>query len=135
MKVALFGRRTVIQKVLDSLSGNGLVVAVAPKEPDKMSALSHIDYFDMVIVDSLADGAEATCRYLEDLQAIPFVLMVKGRQVDWRKLQQFDAQGYIYEGVGKEELAARIKAIMRRLKPAEKLEQVIFTCIPEKNVP
>ncbi len=134
MKVAVFGRRMVIQKILDSLGGNGFEVAVAPEEPDIGAVLSQIGYYDMVIVDSLADGAEATCQYLEELQAIPFVLMVKGRQVDWRKLQPFDAQGYIYEGAGKEEIAARIRAIMRRLKPAEKLEQVTFTCVPEKQM-
>ncbi len=134
MKVAVFGRRMVIQKILDSLGGNGLEVAVAPEEPDIGAVLSQIDYYDMVIVDSLAEEAEATCNRLDDFRDIPLVLVIKGKQVDWRKLQSFDAQGYISEGAGKEEFAARIKAIMRRIKPSEQLKQVIVTCIPEKQM-
>ncbi len=134
MKVAVFGRKVVIKKILDSLGGNGLDVAVASEEPDIRAVLNQIDYYDMVIVDSLAEGAEAICNCREEFRSIPFVLVVKGRQVDWRKLQSFDAQGYISEGAGKEEFAARIRAIMRRLKPAEKLEQVIFTCVPEHQM-
>lgn len=134
MKVALFGRMVTIQKILGSLTGNGLEISVDPQELDRLKVMGEIEHFDLAIVDSLAKDAEATCHCLDETGSVPLILVVRGKQADWMKLQSIDAYGYLSDGMGKEELVARMRAIMRRLKPAEPLKQVTFTCIPEKQM-
>lgn len=131
MEVAFFGRSVVIQKLLDSLGDTGLAVSVAPEEPAVRTLVDGINRFDLCVVDSMADGAETACSRLKELRHIPLIMIVSGKQPDWKKLQSVDAHGYIFDGAAKEEIAARMRAIMRRLKPVEGLKQVNFTFITE----
>lgn len=129
MKIFVLGRITLIQKIVASLDEAGIEVAIGAEEAGLETIWGHIDCYDLLVLDSLAEDTEAVYSHLDNLQHIPLVLVIKGKQADWGKLQSFDTQGYIYEGAGKEELAARLKAIMRRIKPSEQLKQVIVTSV------
>lgn len=133
MKLAVFGRKDTIQKVVDCLSCEGLEVTSIPKGDDNILVLRHLAEFDLVIVDNLAKGAESTCRCIADLPHVRLVLIVRGTQADWNKLRSIDPFGYIPEGAGMIELAARLKAILRRIQPAGSTEEISLTCLLEEE--
>lgn len=89
--------------------------------------------FDLAIVDSQAEKAEAVCQCINDLWTIPLVLIVSVKQPDWEKLQSLGASGYLPEGAGDEELVARLRVTLRR-SPAGQIEKISPRAILEKSV-
>lgn len=77
--------------------------------------------FDLAVVESSVEGAETVCRNIKQLWGIPVVLMVKGEQADWERLQSLDSDAYIPEGIGATELAARLRAVVRRRRNRQML--------------
>ncbi len=132
MKIAVFGREIVIQKIVDCLSGNGNVIRL-PDEADKAAVLHKLDEFNLVIVDGLAEDAEAICHCMNEFRNIPLVLIVRENGTDWRRLTSIDASGYLPEETGRAELAARIKSVIRRLKHTGQAEQINFTFVLEQS--
>ncbi len=118
MRVIVFGRETTIQKLNVSLSGEGVELVAVSNGLRKILALQKQDRFDLAIVDSLAEKAEAACHYIREFQDMPLVLMVHKRQADWERLQSLGADGYLPEDAKDAELAARLRAILRRFWPA-----------------
>jgi DNA-binding response OmpR family regulator len=112
----VLGDETMVRRLSVSLAGEGveLVRAVTPVGEGK---------FDVVLVDSVIGGAEAACHYIKQVSSIPVVLMVRARQADWQRLQALDADAYVPEGVGGAELAARLRAVVRRRSAENSVEK------------
>jgi len=72
------------------------------------------EHFDLAVVDSLVEDVEAACRSIKRAYDVPVVLMVRGKQADWEKLQLLDVDAFIPEGVSGAELVARLRAVVRR---------------------
>lgn len=128
MKIVVFGREIILQRIMDCLSGNGDVIRL-PDESNKAAVLQKLGEFNLVMVDSFNGYAEAICRYIDEFQNIPVVLIVRESNADWRRLSSINPSGYIPEEAGKAELAARIQSVMRRLKPIGQTEQINFTFV------
>jgi len=71
----------------------------------------------LAVVDAAVDEAEAACHYINESWRIPLVLMIAGKQTDWKKLTSLNASGYILEYSGDIELVARLNAMIHRFWP------------------
>jgi len=114
MRVMVFGNKMVTRRLTTSLAEEGIRVISASDGLDGMMALLKQGEFDLAVVDSLAEEAEAACRRINELRAIPLVLVVGKRETDWERLQSLGADGYVPENTGKAQLAARLRAVVRR---------------------
>ena len=107
MRVVVLGDDMMVRRLSASLARQGIeVVGTVPVLGE--------EGFDLVVVDSLEEEAETACRRIKQTRGVPVVLMVRGRQTDWDKLQSLDTDAYIPEGVSGAELAARLRAVVRR---------------------
>ena len=79
MRVMVFGNKMVTRRLTTSLAEEGIRVISASDGLDGMMALLKQGEFDLAVVDSLAEEAEAACRRINELRAIPLVLVVGGR--------------------------------------------------------
>jgi DNA-binding response OmpR family regulator len=113
MRVIVFAGETIGQSVADSLVKEGISVASAS---DGIAAVNMLkrERFDVALVDSLAEGAEVACCCISKLFKIPVILLVNESDVDWKRLQLLELDGYIYGGTSGAEMAARLWAVMRR---------------------
>jgi len=114
MRVIVFGRENTIQRLAASLAGEGIEVVSTKARPEE-------EGFDVAIVDGLVDEAGVICQRIKELWGIPVVLIVRGRQADWERLQSLNTDGYISKGMGAAELAARLRAVVRRRSEWEKV--------------
>jgi DNA-binding response OmpR family regulator len=112
MKTALFGNQLLIQKLTDSLSESGVEMIAFTELTEAISGVEN-ERFDLVLVDSSAEKAEVLCQHINNSCALPVVLIVDGKQPEWRRLQSLDAHGYITVKASNGELVARLKAILR----------------------
>lgn len=103
----VLGHEAMIRRLSASLAGRGIEVVRTMTVPKAES-------FDVAVVDSLVDEAEAVCRCIKQVCGVPVVLIVRGRQTDWEKLQSLDTDAYIPEGASGAEVAARLRAVVRR---------------------
>lgn len=128
MRVMVFGREMMIQRLTTSLAGEGIEVVhtKARLEPER---------FDLAVVDSSVEEADIACRYIKELGGIPVVLIVRERHADWERLQSLDSDGYIPERMGAAELAARLRAVVRRRSEWENLSFHPLTLGVWKNEP
>jgi DNA-binding response OmpR family regulator len=113
MRVIVFAGETIGQSVADSLVKEGISVASAS---DGIAAVNMLkrERFDVALVDSLADGAGVVCCCISKLFRIPVILLVNESDVDWKRLQLLEPDGYICGGTSGAEMAARLWAVMRR---------------------
>ena len=123
MRVIVFGSKMMIRRLNASLAGGGIKVIGASDGLDRMMALLKQDKVALAVVDSLSEEAEAACRRINELWDIPLMLMVSEKRSNWEKLKLLDADGYIPEGAGKAELAARLQAVVRRCSPPDRLRK------------
>lgn len=124
MKVIVFGRRRTVQKLVVFLAGEGIEVVGISDGLDEMIALHKQIEFDLAIVDSQAETAEAACHHLKEFRDTPLVLIVNQKQVDWARLQPLNADVYLSEEAKNGELVARLRAVLRRFWPAGQVKKV-----------
>jgi len=78
---------------------------------------------DLVLLDIAMPGIDGheTCRRIRELSKVP-VIMISGRQSVEEKSKAFasGADGYLTKPIGARELAARVRAILRRTGGASK---------------
>jgi DNA-binding response OmpR family regulator len=113
MKMMLIGSEEVTQKLSRSLAKEGIEARSTSDRPQAMALLKQ-ERFDLAAVDGLADEAEVTCRYISERGGIPVVLLMTHGGPDWESLESLDIDGFIPDGVGDAELAARLRAVLRR---------------------
>lgn len=113
MRILAFGNGIMARRLTASLVNDEIEV-VDPSEMREAVALLKQGRFDLAIVDSLIGEAGAFCHCVSELGCVPVAVMIREAQVDWRKLRPLDADGFIPDWVGRAELAARLRAIVRR---------------------
>ncbi len=113
IKVMVFGDKMMIRRLTLSLVEEGMEVLTSSGGPKAMALLKQKG-IDLAVVDSLMEEAEAVCRRIREIPGIPVVLMVSRNQADWKKFLTLDSDGYIFDGAGHLELAARLRAVLRR---------------------
>lgn len=113
MRILAFGNEIMTRRLTASLPDDGIEV-VGLSEMQEAVALLKQEKFDLAIVDSLIVEAGMFCRYISELGHVPVALVIREAQADWMKLQSLDADGFIPDWVGRAELTARLKAIVRR---------------------
>lgn len=121
IRVIVFGSKETEQKLTDSLDGKGFDL-VCRTEVSEVVALLEQKRFDLVVVDASVEKAEVACRSVSQLGHVPVALMVKKGQANWKKMKSLDVDGYLLDGVGGAELAARLQAVVRRRSSAKRIE-------------
>jgi len=79
--------------------------------------------FDLIVIDSLANGVKAACQYIRTFGDVPIVLMMSQREPDWEEIQSADLDGYIQRWVNGAELIACLRAMVRRFWPAQQFDR------------
>jgi len=120
MKVMVFGSKRIVQKLTESLKGTGIDLVSLTEMPGVRGLLEQRT-FDLVLVDSFIEKTEAVCHHIREFGTIPLALIVNERKSDWGRLEPLGADGYLPEEAGKNELAARLRAMWRRF-PGMKME-------------
>lgn len=133
MRIIAIGTKFMTKRLIFALAGSE-VELVGPSEVLEVITLLKQDKFDLVVVDSLAKGAETTCRRIRELGSVPIVLMIGQRQPNWKEMQSLDIDGYIPQGVNGAELVARLRAVLRRFRPAEQVEKIVPRYQTPKNL-
>jgi len=131
MRIMAMGSRPVTGRLISALAGSDFELA-CPAELFEAVVLLKRHQFDLVVVDSSAEGAEATCHYLNKVRNTPLVLMIMRKRQDWRKTQSLEVDGYIPQEVNGAELVARLKAVSRRFHSASELKNAPLARAPEK---
>lgn len=122
MRVMVMGSKPVTERLISALAGSDFEMA-CPSEVLEAVTLLKRDQFDLVVVDSSTEEAEAACHRVNEAGNTPVVLMIIRKQHDWKKMQSLGVDGYIPQEVEGAELVARLKAVSRRF----------HTRAPEKN--
>jgi len=124
MRIIAIGTKFMTKRLILALAGSEFEL-LSPSEVFEVITLLKQDKFDLVVVDSLAKGAETTCRRIRELGNVPIVLMIGQRQPNWKGMQSLDIDGYIPQGVNGAELVARLRAVLRRFRLAQQVEKIV----------
>lgn len=111
MKVMVFASESIKQKLSDFLAGEGIAVESASDGSEAVKVMGG-KRFDLALVDSLVDGAGVACSCISRFFKIPVVLLVRESDAGWKRLHSLEPCGYVFEGVGGAEMAARLRALM-----------------------
>ena len=113
MKVVLYGRGSIIRRFSASLAREGIEVIGVSDEPQALQSLKN-KLFDLAVVDGLLEEAEEAWRLINRFWRVPVMIIVGGTSADWEEAGLLEANGYIPEVTSGPELAARIRAVVRR---------------------
>lgn len=116
MRAVVYGHERTVKKVMALLVGEGVLVEAVSDRFCETVVWPVQGEFDLAIVDSQAETAEAACHHLRRSGDIPLVLIVDPRQADWNGLKQLNADGYLPTGTEDGELSARMRAVLRRCR-------------------
>lgn len=108
----------MVQKLAASLGERTFDLASFTEIPEVIALLEQ-KRFDLVVIDASVETAEVVCRSVNQLGCAPVVLILKKKQANWKELESLNVDGYLLEGVGGAELAARLQAVVRRRSSAE----------------
>ena len=122
IRVIVFGSKETAKKLAASLDGKGFDLVCRTEVPEVVALLKQ-KRFDLVVVDASVEKAEVVCRSVSKFGHIPVALIVKKRQANWKELKSLDVDGYLLDGVGGAELAARLQAVARRRSSAKRIEK------------
>ena len=114
MRVLVFGRLPIMQRMTELLREEGIIVISISNGFAELIDLLEPDELSLAILDCCAEQAEVAYYRISKLGAIPIVFMMSDRRADWKRIQSLDAIGYLPEQAGNRELAARLRAILRR---------------------
>lgn len=113
MRVITFGKVAMIRNLTNSLAREGIEVMGTTDRLEMMDLLER-GGFDLAMINISVERVEAICRRIKRLRRIPVVLVVGNKQANWERLQSLDTDGYISEGLRPIEMAARLRAVVRR---------------------
>jgi len=118
MKAIVYGHERTVEKLVVLLTVEGIEAEGVFDGPYKTVVLQTQGDFDLAIVDSQTEATEEACHHIKASRDIPLVLIVNPKEADWRKLQLLDADAYLPEKAEGNVLAARLRAVLRRFRPA-----------------
>ncbi len=114
MKTIVYGRDRIVEKLTGLLENEGIEVKVKPEGHYDITDWQAESDFDLAIVDSSSETAESACLNIREAGDIPVALLIDPKNTDWNKLIRLDADCYIPETRENTELAARLRAVLRR---------------------
>ena len=131
MRIIAFGSKPITKRLISALAGSDFEL-VNPSEMFEVVTLLKQDNFDLVVVDGLAREVEVTCRRIREVGSVPIVLMIEEGQPDWKEMRPLAVDGYIPDGVNGVELAARLRAVLRRFLSVNELKNEAGAGAPGK---
>ena len=114
LKAMVFGREGLRQRMTVVLGEGGVEVVGAADVAQAMAAVES-GGVNLAVIDSLAEGFEAVCRWASRLPRISVVVTVGDHWTDWEMLHSLDVDGYLPERAGAAETIARLRAVVRRM--------------------
>ena len=101
------------RRLAGSLAGTGVEVLGASDASQALAMLKQ-QACDLALVDASQADAGETCRALGESAHVPVVVIARGRNPNWTRLQSLEADGYVLESHSGAEMAARFRAVVRR---------------------
>ena len=114
MKTIVYGRERTVKKLTGLLENEGIEVKIKPEGNYDIADWQAENDFDLAIVDSCTETAESACQNIRETGNMPVALLIDPKNTDWNKLIRLDADCYIPETKENTELAARLRAVLRR---------------------
>jgi hypothetical protein len=119
MKIAVCGSRMVVEHMKSLLNGSG--VDVIPYIKDgfgrSIGEAESLSDAHLAMIDTVETEPSALLNELPHLRTLPVVFLVNGHWIDWEKLYDAEAFGYVSITGTSNVVASRLKAVMRRLEP------------------
>jgi len=112
MRVMVFGRDRVTQMLTVSLARTGIEV-VGTSDVSRVIGLLIRERCGLAVVDSLMEEAPSACRCIRELCETRVVALLGRERENWEHAHLLECDGFVSEGMGPVEIAARLKAVMR----------------------
>ncbi|MFC2039084.1 hypothetical protein ACFLUG_04875 [Chloroflexota bacterium] len=114
MRAIIFGNDNIVKKLSGLLVNEGIEV-----ESKSFGLFENINWgnngeYDLAIVDGSTDTAVMACENIREYGNVPIALLVDPKQADWKMLGPLNADCYIPEINKSGEMAARLRATLRR---------------------
>jgi hypothetical protein len=109
MRVLYFGSDELKNRI--SFADKSLKISVLTGLTSKLPDFP----FDMAIIDMKEEHAEIICAVIKERLGLPLVLVVKEKKTDWQVMDSIGPQGFLIDTGSVEEMAARLKTVVRRL--------------------
>jgi DNA-binding response OmpR family regulator len=113
LKILALGNEMMLRRLKSRVDPDETEITGCSSTSEAAGLLADID-FDMVIIDSRFQDAEAVCRHINGFTSTPVVLMFRENAADWKQIRNLSVDGFLPEDAGNAELMARIKACTRR---------------------
>lgn len=113
LKVLAFGTQIMLRRLISQVDKYEIEITSCSEAGEATKELNQ-KHFDIVIVDYFVKDAEQICRNAINITHIPVAVMMQEKFADWKSLRRLEADGYIPDDKGSEELMARIRAYSRR---------------------
>ena len=114
MRVIIYGTEKTAAHLSLLLENEGIEVEVRSSGQEENPDWKDTADYDMAIIDSTADIARIACQNIRESGDIPIALMIDPRQADWKTLESLDADCYLLDLKRDGEMAARLRAALRR---------------------
>ena len=121
LKVLAFGSQIMLHR-LNALVDEDEVILISCSEATEAAVKLINERFDIVIVDHFVKEAEQVCRAAINITRLPVAVLMQEKFADWQTLRRFEADGYIPDDKGSDELMARLRAYSRRYLAVERLQ-------------
>ena len=112
MRVMVYGSDRITESLTVSLAGAGIEV-ISTSDGSRVMGLLARERCGLAVVDSLMEEAQSTCRCIRELCDTRVVALLGRERNDWERADLLECDGFVSEGMGPVELAARLKAVMR----------------------
>ena len=114
MRAILYGSEKTSEKLKGLLEDEGIEVTAIPESLNTTTNWWEEGEFDLAIIDSRIQTAELAYKTIRKRGNTPIALLVDPMESNWSKLLPLDADCYLPETKEKYELAARLRALIRR---------------------
>ncbi len=108
------GSKRTEQKLRASLKGSEIEL-VSISEWLEEATSSRGDSVDIAIIEGSLNKAEEACAFAQLVWDIPVVVLTSDKETSWERVNLMNPNGYISQGMGHSEIAARLWAVIRRL--------------------
>jgi DNA-binding response OmpR family regulator len=112
MRVMVYGSERITQRLTVSLARTGIEV-VGTSDESRVIGMLIRERCGLAVVDSLMEEAQSTCRCIRQLCDTRVVALIGREQKNWEHADLLECDGFVCEGMGPIEIAARLKAVMR----------------------
>jgi len=112
MRVMVYGSDSITKKLTISLARTGIEV-VGTSDVSRVIGLLIRERCGLAVVESLMEEAPSACRCIRELCDTRVVALLGRERNVWEHAELLECDGFVSEGMGPIEIAARLKAVMR----------------------